>query len=195
MTTIKDLCKLGQKIKDTKLRRMVISTLKNPGKLSNKEFSKYNACSFEEAPASTNFHHIYVGGLIDHTYSVTKACISIADILEDVYKANIDYDSLIAAALLHDIGKLWKLKKENDVWEDTGIKLDHTFLWTCELYARGFPEHVIHIVASHFGDNGPTPPMTIEAMILHAVDDFDAKIGTPDQDSLLQQIITQLNQP
>lgn len=194
MTKMNDLYKLAERIKDVKLRKRVISTLKNPGKLSNKEFEKYEACNLEEAPASTSFHHIYIGGLVDHTYSITKMSIAIAEILEEVYKTKIDYDSLIAAALLHDIGKLYRLKNINGVWDVTGIKLDHTMLGTSELYARGFPESVIHIVASHFGENGPTPPGTIEAIILHTVDDFDAKMGTVDQEGLLQQILTQMNQ-
>jgi 7,8-dihydroneopterin 2',3'-cyclic phosphate phosphodiesterase len=189
---MKDLLKIAEGIGNASLRKRVISTLRNPGKLSGKAFAKYEPCSFEEAPASTSFHHIYIGGLLDHTYSVAKNAICIAKAFEEVYKIDMDYDSLIAAALLHDVGKLWKLKKENDVWDDTGILLDHTMLWTSELYARGFPEKVVHIVASHFGENGPTPPMTIESMILHNVDDFDARMGTMDQESLLQQIIAQV---
>ena len=189
-----DLFKIAERIKDKKLRKQIISVLKNPGKLSNKNFSKCKPCDFEEAPASTNFHHIYKGGLLDHTYSITKMSIAVAEIFDEVYKTQVDYDSLIAAALIHDIGKLWKMKRENDVWEDTDIKLDHTMLWTSELYARGFPEKIIHIVASHFGENGPTPPMIIEAIILHTVDNFDAKVGTVDQSSLIEQILNQVNQ-
>ena len=50
-------------------------------------------------------------------------------------------------------------------------------LGTSELYARGFPEPVIHIVASHFGDQGPTPPQTIEAVIFHYADNLDAVLN------------------
>jgi 7,8-dihydroneopterin 2',3'-cyclic phosphate phosphodiesterase len=45
-------------------------------------------------------------------------------------------------------------------------------LGVAELYRREFPEQVIHIVASHFGESGPTPPRTIEALILHYVDNI-----------------------
>jgi hypothetical protein len=48
--------------------------------------------------------------------------------------------------------------------------LDHTMLATAELYTRNFPEEVIHIVASHFGEAGPTPPRTFEALIFHHLD-------------------------
>jgi hypothetical protein len=43
-------------------------------------------------------------------------------------------------------------------------------LCVAELYHREFPEQVIHIVASHFGEGGPTPPRNFEALILHYVD-------------------------
>ena len=188
-----DLLKLAEGIRDTALRKRVVSVLKNPGKLSGKAFSKYGHCPLEEAPASTGFHHIYVGGLVDHVYAVARTCSAVAKVMDDVYGTAIDHDSLMAAALLHDIGKLWKMRKTDTGWEDTDVLLDHTMLWTSELYSRGFPEKIVHIVASHFGETGPTPPMTLEAMILHNADDFDARIGTIDQESLLKQIIAQVN--
>jgi hypothetical protein len=43
-------------------------------------------------------------------------------------------------------------------------------LAVAEFYYRGFPENVIHIIASHFGETGPTPPRNYEALILHYVD-------------------------
>jgi hypothetical protein len=39
-----------------------------------------------------------------------------------------------------------------------------------ELYRRGFPEEVIHIIAAHFGPSGPTPPRTFEALIFYYLD-------------------------
>ena len=194
MAKFSDIRKIAGRIGDKKLRKRVIETLQNPGKLSSSDFSAFNACSFEEAPASINFHHIYVGGLLDHTYAITKMSLKVAGVLEEIYNTKIDYDSLIAASLLHDVGKLWCMKKEKGLWESAGLLLDHTMLWTSELYARNFPNSVIHIVASHFGENGPTPPGTIEAIIFHLVDNFDAKMGTVDQESLIQQLISQMNQ-
>jgi 7,8-dihydroneopterin 2',3'-cyclic phosphate phosphodiesterase len=191
MAKMSELYKMAERIKNVQLRRKVVAILRNPGKLSSKSFARVSPCSFEEAPASTNFHHIYKGGLLDHVVAVARMAISVAETLESIYGAKIDFDSLIAGALLHDHGKLWKMAKENDAWGETNLMLDHTMLWVSELYARGFPESVIHIVAAHFGEDGPTPPMNIEATILHEVDNFDAKIGTVDQESLLQQILSQ----
>ncbi len=69
--------------------------------------------------------------------------------------------------------------------------LDHTMAGTSELYARGFPEKVLHIVASHFGENGPTPPQTMEALIFHTIDNMDATIGTSRSENIINLLLKQ----
>ncbi len=180
MATIKDLLMLAERIKDHSLRGMVADILKNPSSLSNPDF-KAKPSDIEKVPASIDWHHTQEGGLLKHTLAVTLHCIGIAENMQRVYKSDIDMDSLIAAALVHDIGKVWMYRKTGSGWEPVHSNLDHTMLAAAELYARGFPGHVIHIVAAHFGENGPTPPMTGEAMILHAADNLDANLNEEDQ--------------
>ncbi len=185
--TLKKLLSLADNIQDTKLREMVLDVLKNPY-LSNKNL-KYPPADLEKIPASVNWHHVQEGGLVEHTIAVTKLCIKFADVYEEVYKKKLDRDSLIAAALVHDIGKLWSFKKKGKAWQPTSLTLDHTMLGTAELYARGFPEHVLHIVASHFGENGPTPPQTPEALLFHYIDTMDALLTAEEssaEDMILQ---------
>ncbi|MCJ7617379.1 MAG: OB-fold nucleic acid binding domain-containing protein, partial [Desulfobacterales bacterium] len=55
---------------------------------------------FKRAPAAKKMHHAYIGGLIEHTLSMTL----LADKIATHYKG-IDRDLLIASAILHDIGK------------------------------------------------------------------------------------------
>jgi 7,8-dihydroneopterin 2',3'-cyclic phosphate phosphodiesterase len=97
-------------------------------------------------------------------------------------------DYLIAGALLHDIMKIFEWKVEGGEPKHTGILLDHSTLAVAELYHRGFPEGVIHIVASHFGEAGPTPPRNFEALILHHVDSLasmvEFHISTPREQPL-----------
>jgi 7,8-dihydroneopterin 2',3'-cyclic phosphate phosphodiesterase len=63
-------------------------------------------------------------------------------------------------------------------------------LGTSELHARHFPEKVVHIVASHFGENGPTPPQTVEAYIVHAIDNMDAIMNSEvEKENLINLII------
>lgn len=179
-----DLFGLADRIKEKGLRKKVLDILKHPG-LANKSL-RYKPLDFREAPASIQFHHIYREGLLEHTYSVTSLCIDIIEHMKKVYNTELDSDSLIAGALVHDVGKLWGMKKRPEGWEGTELMLDHSMLGTAELYARGFPEKVLHIVASHFGPEGPTPPQTMEAVIFHTVDNLDAVIGTNRQENILQ---------
>ncbi|RLJ05120.1 MAG: dihydroneopterin 2',3'-cyclic phosphate phosphodiesterase, partial [Candidatus Aenigmatarchaeota archaeon] len=187
MIKLEDLLELAERIQDQSLRKKVIDILKHPS-LRNKNL-KYKPLKLKKAPASTNWHHVKEGGLIEHTYAVTLMCISVAEILQDVYNLEIDMDSLIAAALVHDIGKLWNFKREKGSWDNTELTLDHTILGTAELYARGFPEPVLHIVASHFGQEGPTPPQTIEALLFHAIDNFDATINGVSEENIIKLIL------
>lgn len=189
MDKLNDLIDLAKKIKNKDLREKVIELLNHPS-LQNKAL-QYSPASLERAPASINWHHVKEGGLIEHTRAVTLMCISIGNILEKVYGMKIDFDSLIAGALLHDIGKLWNFKKKKSGWDSTDLTLDHTTLGTAELYARGFPESVLHIVASHFGEHGPTPPKTVEALILHTVDTLDAILNEAPEQNIINLILTQ----
>ncbi|MEM5798322.1 MAG: HDIG domain-containing protein [Candidatus Aenigmatarchaeota archaeon] len=173
--SVEDLIGIAKEIKDKELRQKVIEILKHPS-LSNPKFRQKPA-KLSECPASLNWHHVYEGGLVRHTYAVTKMCIAIAQNFKDIYGYEMDMDSLIAASLVHDIGKLWSMRKDK-TWVANEISLDHTVLGTAELYARGFPEKVIHIVASHFGEQGPTPPQTPEAILFHHIDLLNATLNT-----------------
>lgn len=168
---MKQFIDLAENIKDEELRKKVVDIIKNPT-LSHKEFKKYPKADLEKARTLFN-----VGGMgpverdvLNHTIAVTELCIKTAEIIEKNYGLKINKDYLIAGALLHDIMKIfeWKITKEGP--EHTGVLLDHSFLGVAELYHRGFPEGVIHIVASHFGEHGPTPPRNFEALIFHYLD-------------------------
>ena len=188
---LSDIFDLAKKIEDVKLRKMTIDFLKNPVMTYKDLGKKYPPADLAVVPASIQFHHTYDKGLVEHTYVVTKLAIDVAETFNKKYGVGLDMDALISGALLHDIGKLWGLKKGSSGWEPSGLMLDHTMAGTSELYARGFPEKVIHIVASHFGENGPTPPQTMEALIFHTVDNLDATINANRQENLINLILKQ----
>jgi len=166
------LIEIAQKIKDVELRKKVVEFLKDPS-LSHKEFKKYPREKMEKvktpfvAGGSTPVER---GDLIKHTSTVTEVCLYVAETLENEYEIPINKDCLIAGALLHDMMKVYEWKIEKSGAEHTGIMLDHSMLGVAELYQRGFPECVIHLVAAHFGEHGPTSPRNFEALILHHVD-------------------------
>jgi 7,8-dihydroneopterin 2',3'-cyclic phosphate phosphodiesterase len=168
---MKELIKLADKIGDEKLKKMVVDFLQDI-KLSNKHFKKYPKMDLKDA--ATPFS---VGGMmsverdvLNHTRGVVALCESSVKVVDDAYGLKLDKDSLIAAAILHDVMKLFEWKRGEMGIEHSGIMLDHTMLGVAELYHRGFPEEVIHIVASHFGESGPTPPRTFEALIHYQID-------------------------
>ncbi|MEM5766363.1 MAG: HD domain-containing protein [Candidatus Aenigmatarchaeota archaeon] len=175
---MKSLIEIAQKIKDEKLRKKVVEFLKDPA-LSHEEFKKYPKEEIENVRTPFTVAGrgtVERADLLKHILSVTELCIKIAESLEKNYGIPINTDYLIAGALLHDIMKVFEWKIENKEVRHTGILLDHSMLAVAELYYRGFPEDVIHIVASHFGESGPTPPRNFEALILHYADTLASMI-------------------
>lgn len=167
------LIELAQKIKDKELREKVVEFLKDP-KLSNKYFKKYPRMKLEEArtlfsvggPSGTTVER----DVLNHTIALADMCLKTAETIEHAYGLKMNKDNLVAAAILHDLMHLYEYKRGKDGIEHTGISLDHTILAVAELYHRGFPEGVIHIVASHAGEQGTTPPRNFEALIFHQLD-------------------------
>ncbi|MDR1705352.1 MAG: HD domain-containing protein [Clostridiales bacterium] len=139
---------------------------------------------FKSSTAAKSFHHNFVGGLLEHTLSVTRLC----DFVSGQYN-HVNRDILVAAAMLHDIGKIWELSgfPENE-YTDSGQLLGHIYMGT-ELIAReaekipGFPDNLTlllkHCVLAHHGDfefGSPKLPSVIEAFILYNCDNMDAKV-------------------
>jgi len=167
---MKEFIELAQKIEDKELREKVIDFIKNP-RLSHKDFKKYPKEKYENAGAPFSAGSGPVErDLIRHTVALTELCFETAKSVEKNFGLKINSDHLVAAALLHDIMKIYEWKKTKGGFEHTGIMLDHSFLGVAELYHRGFPEEIIHAVAAHFGENGPTPPRSYIALILHYLD-------------------------
>lgn len=140
---------------------------------------------FRKAPAAKYNHHASVGGLLEHTLSVTRICRALAE----HYGPVIDRDLLTAGALLHDIGKVDEIAVEAGFpYTDRGKLLGHIVLGMQRIVdaARdidGLTERrldlLLHLVASHQGRyewQSPREPHTLEALLLHHVDDTDAKM-------------------
>ena len=185
------LIELAEMIKDRDLREMTIKLLKKPESKSP-TVKKYEPSDLSKMPVWVGAHHDYEGGLVDHIVSVTELCLSMAKSFEKVYgkeieklaKAGINYDHLIAGALLHDIGKVFIIRRADKEkqklgmkWDFSGLMLDHAVLSANLLHEHGFPEEVVHMVASHGGDMGAASasPKTIEAWLLVQADNIDAQ--------------------
>lgn len=171
-----DLIKLAKKIEDKGLQDKTIDLLKE-FEITNKNID-CTSTDLEELPCWIGGHHYYEGGLLEHIYSVTKLCILMADHFIETYEdAEIDRDSLISAALLHDLAKQFIIKDMNNFRD---CKLEHNVWMACELYARNFPEKIIDIIVEHGGEKNQATPSTIESSILHKADSMDAEMKQED---------------
>ena len=135
-------------------------------------------------PAAQTVHHAYRSGFLEHVLSVARSALT----LGAAYGAN--QDLLTAGALLHDIGKLEELHYDGSTsYTREGNLVGHVTLGTMMVRATmaaipEFPDllrtQIEHLIVSHHGHKefgAPVEPMTLEAMILSAVDDLDAKIN------------------
>jgi 7,8-dihydroneopterin 2',3'-cyclic phosphate phosphodiesterase len=165
------LIKLAQNIKDVSLRNKVIEYLKNPS-LSHKDFKKYPQWKIDEAKTPFTISNLGTTerDIVNHTVALAELAMKTAEVVENNYGTKVNKDYLLAGVLIHDVMKIFEWKKDGDNIVHTGILLDHSMLGVAELYKREFPEQVIHMVASHFGEGGSTPPRSIEALILHYLD-------------------------
>jgi 7,8-dihydroneopterin 2',3'-cyclic phosphate phosphodiesterase len=167
--------KLAGKIKDKALRAKVLDLLRNPTLDIDSP-----RLSVEECPAGAYQHHSYSGGLLQHTVGVTKLSITLCDLVEDIYGGEIDRDTVLAGALMHDIMKCYTYERRGDgsyMSSALGEKVDHLTLLVAELYKRGFPVDVIHVAASHHGDVSPVKPRTMEALIVSIADLADSELS------------------
>jgi len=169
---MKEFIELAQKIKDEELRKLVVDFLKDP-KLSHKDFRKYPMEKLEDARTIFGGSGVTAErDILNHSIALADLCIKTAEIIKERYGIPIDKDSLVAAAILHDIMHLYEYKKTSMGVEHTGLTLDHTTLAVAELYHRGFPEELIHIIAAHAGEAGLTAPRNFEALVFHHLDNM-----------------------
>lgn len=144
------------------------------------------AAAFRQSSAAKTVHHGFVGGLLEHTLSVTKLC----DYYCSAYPV-LNRDLLLAAAMLHDIGKTRELSlfPEND-YTDEGQLLGHIVMGAEMIGERargieGFPDAMLkqlqHCILAHHGEyefGSPKKPAIIEAAALNFADNTDAKLET-----------------
>ena len=150
--------------------------------IENQEFAK----AFKNHSAAKSVHHGFIGGLLEHTVSVTRLC----EFYTKQYPM-LNKDLLITAAICHDIGKVYELSSFplND-YTDVGQLLGHIVMGSEMVgdIARtisGFPKTQLvelkHCILAHHGEleyGSPKKPALAEAMALNLADSADAKLQT-----------------
>ena len=172
-----ELTKLIDSIENTYLKALLQSFF-----VEDEDFVK----AFRNSSAAKTVHHGFVGGLLEHTLSVTKLC----DYYCSAYPI-LQRDLLLTAAMCHDIGKVKEISAfpVND-YTDDGQLLGHIVMGAQMLGERaakidGFPHNLLaelqHCILAHHGKleyGSPKVPALIEAVALNYADDTDAKMET-----------------
>ncbi len=166
----------------------LIATLKDPelGRLMHAFFQDPELLAqYRVAPAAKGMHHVYLGGLLEHSLAVAK----LVDVMVPLYDG-LNRDLLIVGALLHDIGKVREMTYLRCFdYSDEGKLIGHITIGVEMLQERisklpGFPAELAmllkHMILSHHGQyeyGSPKRPKTLEATILSYLDDLDSKIN------------------
>lgn len=143
------------------------------------------------APAAKTVHHAFAGGLLEHTLSVCRILDSLASHYRRYYGNAVSRDLLLLGGLFHDIGKIYELSFDRATeYTKEGQLIGHHVLG-CELVDKissqipDFPAdlkiQVKHLILAHHGRleyGSPKVPHTIEALLVHMVDDMDSKVNT-----------------
>jgi 3'-5' exoribonuclease len=133
------------------------------------------------SPATVADHHAYLGGLVEHTVAVASLCMAAADRHE-----HLDRSLLLAAALVHDIGRAREIEAGTSIGLDAeGSLYGHILLGHEQLQdAAGrcgdvldsawWPK-LVHAVSSH---HQPADRCrTAEASALSLANAFDARLA------------------
>ncbi|MFL5907117.1 MAG: 3'-5' exoribonuclease YhaM family protein [Solirubrobacterales bacterium] len=163
---------LTREVHDAPLREVVVRAL----------FTEPVAAEFRRAPCTRAGHHAYVGGLLEHT-------VAVATLVGEVCQLHprLDSDLLMAAALLHDVGKVREFSygAEFAITEE-GRMIGHLAIGA-EIVGSAAgalaPERraaLLHCVLSHHGADGNRPGArgfaVPEALALYRLNALDAGV-------------------
>jgi 3'-5' exoribonuclease len=154
-----------------------------------------HADKLKRLPATPRNHYPFPGGWLEHTLSVTKNCLWLAEKYRDHYrdlKPPLNRDLVLGGAILHEIGRVFELDdpREPGAASDVtvaGKLLGHVSLGrdlirdaarVVEGLDPEFMQLLDHLILSH-----PTPPewgsprvpVIPEVILLHHADELDAQ--------------------
>jgi 3'-5' exoribonuclease len=128
-------------------------------------------------PATIDGHHSYAGGLLEHTVGVATLCRETAQL-----HPRLRIDLLLAAALVHDVGRTQELGRAPVFRQtDEGRLLGHVHLGLRlieergDLLDAGVRAELLHAVACH---HDPRAARTAEAAVLYHANQLDAVAAT-----------------
>jgi len=161
------------KIKDTNLKDFVSKIY-----IENKE-------KILISPAAKLMHHNYIGGLMVHLHE----CLTYAETMFGMFFQRVNHDEVIAACLLHDIGKIFEYNVDLEsglIDYDENFRkewISHSQYGFCICMNAGF-KRIARMIAAHHArtDWGAIIDLNekdIEPILylVHHIDDLSAKYG------------------
>ncbi len=136
--------------------------------------------AWRRAPCTRNGHHSYLGGLLEHTVAVAQLSLELAPL-----HPRLDPDLLLAAAIVHDIGKTREFTYGAEIaHSEEGRLVGHLALGAEILgrYTGGLPEPrrlaLVHCLLAHHGPDGlPNRRFgSLEALALARANALDAAV-------------------
>jgi 3'-5' exoribonuclease len=178
-----------------KLRTLIDRSIENPAlKTLVDTVLNENLPLFTRMPAAQNIHHSYTSGLLEHVWSMTRVAGFLADHYARYYDKldpPLDRGLVVAAVVLHDIGKLREFEYHpvEAKYTKEGHLIGHVLMgrdMVREVAKRieGFPDELLlnleHAILAHHGKRefgAPVLPQTIEALLVSYIDDLDSKMN------------------
>ncbi len=126
-----------------------------------------------------------MGGLLEHSLSLAGSALR----LRPSYP-QLRWDLVVAGCFLHDLGKIWEISAEaGHSYTVQGRLWGHIYMGAREVENRcndlqldpDLTLELVHLILSHQGDRSdgygsPVDPLTPEAVLLHHLDNLDAKL-------------------
>ncbi len=182
-----DITALIGGVRDPRLRAL--------GTLFLQEFGE----RFRRTGAAREYHHARRGGLVEHVAQMMRSAAALCTVYPTANR-----DLLLTGVLFHDCGKLWEncytehgfnmpyhehgelmghitlgIELVNKLWRRI-LDSDEAATWlTLEPATESVRLHLLHLIGSHHGEyqfGSPVLPKTPEAILLHHVDNIDAKL-------------------
>ncbi len=154
-------------IQDEELRRQTAETWKLA-----LEKSKLTVQDLHEIPFTLLVKDCMVT-FMEHKRAVVHISREAAQVMSRFFgdKLPIDMDTVIAGAILCDVGKLLEYDKEHDkaIVSDYGRYVRHPFSGVGLAMQCNVPDKVLHVIAAHAGE-GDKVKRSTEAFIVHHAD-------------------------
>lgn len=160
-------------IKDEKIKNFLL------------DFFKEHEDKIKPAPAAKVMHHNYIGGLMVHTLE----CLEYLDANYPLLRHHVNKDEVMAACILHDIGKIFEYKYDeenglidyNEDFRKTWITHSQFGFTLC--MSQGFTS-IARMIAAHHGRaewgaiiDLNEKDLENELYLIHLIDNLSAKFG------------------